>query len=91
MVYRNATIKNILKNKEVQLLDSFFGSLPESSFSEKIYKLRKMHGLSREDFGDRIGRHSATIKSWEFGEKKPTNTSLKKILSAFGLGEAYFE
>lgn len=85
MVYSNATLTNILTNKEVSLLDSLYSGLPEDSVSDKLYKLRKINGLSLEAFAGRIDRSISAVKSWEDGEITPTQTSIKKVCTAFEL------
>ena len=84
-MYSIVTLREIFTNSEVNLLEGLYGNLPEDSFSDVIYKLRKMHGLSREVFAERVNRHASTIKEWEDGVKTPTRTSIEKVCTVFGL------
>jgi DNA-binding XRE family transcriptional regulator len=85
-----ATLSGILKSKEVGLSVSLYGGLPESSIGEKIYKLRKIHGLGLEAFAERIEGSVTAIRSWEDNSKIPSKTSLGKICSAFDMDISYF-
>jgi transcriptional regulator with XRE-family HTH domain len=80
-----------MKDEEIRLINSLYQNLPESSFPEKIYKLRKMKDLNREDLAKKVNVHVSTIQGWERGIKTPTRTSIKKICSAFELDISYFE
>lgn len=75
----------MLKYEEVKLFESLYGNLPEDSFPEKIYKLRKINGMSLESFAEKVGVHISTIKAWEEGSKAPNKRSIKKICDTFGL------
>ena len=81
----NTTFRKILENKEIRLLHSVYGNLPEDNIAEKIYKLRKMHGLNLREFADRVSRHPTSIIGWEEGKKIPMEASIEKICSVFEL------
>jgi DNA-binding transcriptional regulator YiaG len=85
VIYRNTTLKDIWENKEIRLFDSLYGNLPESTIGDRIYKIRKINNLSREDFANKVGVHCATIKNWEYGFKTPQKTKIKKLCSVFGV------
>lgn len=49
------------------------------SFGEKILKLRKKHGLSQEELGEKIKVTRQTISNWELGETSPNPEQLKLL------------
>jgi DNA-binding transcriptional regulator YiaG len=90
LVYSNATLQHILKNKQVRLFDSLYGNLPEGNIGEKIHKLRMLNGLGLVAFGRRVGCSVSAIISWEDEGQVPSNKSIENICSSFGLDKGYF-
>ena len=89
-VNNNATFKetfSILKND----LSLLYSILPGDSIAVRIYKLRKLHGLSFKEFGERVGVGDSTGYKWENEITDPNEESLDKIIKAFGLRVNYFE
>ena len=91
MMNKNATLKSILKNKEISLINNLYCNLPNDTISEKIYKLRKRNGLSREELAHKAKFGKSSIRSWERGVKTPNKISIQKICTVFDLDIAYFE
>lgn len=49
------------------------------NLGEKILELRKKHGLSQEQLGEKINVTRQTISNWELGETSPNPEQLKLI------------
>lgn len=54
-------------------------------FADKIQALRAERALSRRAFGDLVGVSSETVRSWEKGRRRPSDTALALISSRLGL------
>lgn len=54
-------------------------------FSEKLRKLRKEHGLTQQQFGEKTGLATVTVRQYESGKRKPNFEALLKIAQVFGL------
>jgi len=52
---------------------------------ERLKYLRKILGLSQEEFGGRIGKSLRTIQYWEAGTVQIPDTALKLISQVFGV------
>ena len=46
---------------------------------DKILELRKKHGLSQEELGEKIDVTRQTISNWELGETSPNPDQLKLL------------
>lgn len=55
---------------------------------EEIWSSRKEMGLSREEFGNRLGVSGSTVYRWEKGLGKPSKLAIKMIKSVL---ESYLE
>ena len=89
-VNSNAMFKetfSILKND----LSLLYSILPGDSISIRIYKLRKLHGLSFKEFGEKVGIGDATGYKWENAITEPNEESLDKVIKAFDLNKDYFD
>lgn len=62
----------------------------EKDFSEKVKALRKIHGLSQEEFGRRIGVAKSTICHYERGTNMPTLDTLGRMAFEFKTPASYF-
>ena len=51
----------------------------KKKMGDKIYRIRKMAGLSQEEFAEKIGVTRQTVSNWELGEKLPRSDKIKKI------------
>ena len=51
-------------------------------FGERLSKLRRLKGVSQEEFADRCGIHRTYIGALERGEKSPTLNTIEKIANA---------
>lgn len=49
------------------------------TLGEKVLKLRKQHGLSQEELGDKINVTRQTISNWELNITSPNPDQLKKL------------
>lgn len=54
-------------------------------FSNKIYELRKKHGLSQEQLAEKVGVARQTISKWELGETSPDIKQTQIISQIFGV------
>jgi len=50
-----------------------------------IKAIRKEHSLSQKDFGLLFGFSARTVSDWECGNTEPDLTTIKNIVSHFGL------
>lgn len=67
-----------------------YSNLPENTLAEKIYKLRKIKGLSQKQFAKVTGVGYSCIPKYESGNFKASKENLEKICIAFNLLENYF-
>jgi len=56
-----------------------------SDIGKRIRELRKILGLTQEQFGERIGKSWRTIQDWEAGKSNIPDHTLKFISSTFGV------
>ncbi len=56
-----------------------------SRFGEKLYKLRKRHGISLKQFGDKLGVSKSYIWKLEQGKRMPNVVMVIKIADIFGI------
>lgn len=52
------------------------------SLSERLFELRRQHGLSQQAMADAIGIHANSWKKYETGQAQPSIDILKKIAVA---------
>lgn len=67
-----------------------YKDLPESTISEKITKLRKMHNLEKEELAQLLGLHLDTVIGWEIENVMPKPENIKLICESFNLSLKYF-
>ena len=60
------------------------------NYSAQIYKIRKIEGLSQEEFGNKIGVSRQMVSKWEMGESSPRTDKINKICTTFGITPAEF-
>lgn len=53
--------------------------------SKKMKTLRRLHGLTQQDLGDKIGQSKQSIYNYENGKKEPTMKTLYKIAEALDI------
>ena len=53
------------------------------TYSERIKELRKAHGLSQAEMGEKIGFSKATVGMWEVGNRRPTIDALDRMSQLF--------
>ncbi len=56
---------------------------------KKIRQLRKEHGLTQSELGQKIGVIKQTISSWENGVSSPSNEVLAELAHLFGVSTDY--
>ncbi|MGB9791757.1 MAG: recombinase family protein [Thermacetogeniaceae bacterium] len=56
-----------------------FENLPESTWAEKVKKLRMMKGLTQQEFADMLGINVKTLRNWERGIKQPSVEYFRKV------------
>ncbi|WFF38007.1 XRE family transcriptional regulator [Moraxella nasibovis] len=56
-----------------------------STFSERLYKLRKEKKLARDALGTKIGVSKTAIKNWEDGENMPKVEHVQALAKFFGV------
>lgn len=54
-------------------------------FPQKLMELRRSHGLSQEQLGEKIGVTRQTISKWELGQTTPEMEKLAAISDLFGV------
>ena len=52
-------------------------------FADKLYKLRKEHGLSQGELGDKLNVTRQTISKWELGGSMPDTSNLLELCKLF--------
>lgn len=58
---------------------------------QKIYQLRKAHGMTLEELGNRIGVGKSTIKKWEDGKiSNMRRDKIAKLSEVFQVSPTYF-
>jgi transcriptional regulator with XRE-family HTH domain len=57
---------------------------------ERLKELRKVLGLSQNEFSDRILVGSSTLAMWELGSRKIKDIHISKICSEFNVNEEWF-
>lgn len=55
------------------------------TFKEKIVKLRKMKGLTQDDFASAVGVSRQAVYKWECGQSYPEVAKLLEIKMLFGI------
>lgn len=55
------------------------------TFSEKLTELRKSHGWSQEELGERLGVTRQTVSKWELGSTTPEMEKLAAMGELFGI------
>ncbi len=56
-----------------------------SNIGQRIKELRKMLGLTQEEFANRIGRSRISIAQYEAGKRTPDESTLRLISQTFGV------
>ena len=79
----------MVNSEKIRLYESLYGNLPDDSITAKIYKLRKTNGLSLSDFAAKVGISVSAVQDWE-AMGTPSQASIEKICSAFGLDVSEF-
>lgn len=54
-------------------------------FGERIYNLRKKHGLSQEEFADNLGVSRQAVSKWETGQSVPDSEKAAAMAKFFGV------
>lgn len=54
-------------------------------YSTQIYKIRKLEGLSQEEFGNKIGVSRQMVSKWEMGISSPRTDKINTICTVFGI------
>lgn len=54
-------------------------------YSTQIYKIRKLEGLSQEEFGNKIGVSRQMVSRWEMGISSPRTDKINTICTTFGI------
>ncbi|NMF04599.1 helix-turn-helix transcriptional regulator [Clostridium beijerinckii] len=80
---KTATFKSVFKDTENQA-STLYTTLPETNNAQKIYKLRKMSGLSQKQFAQKIGIGYSSLCKYEIGYKI-SESNKKKICDYFDL------
>lgn len=55
------------------------------SFSEKLYMLRTVKGISQKELADTLGVAQSSINYWEKGQRDPSISIVEKIADYFGI------
>ena len=54
-------------------------------FKDRVRQLRKEHGLTQKELGEKTGLATVTIQQYELGNRKPNFTALLKLAEVFHL------
>ncbi|WP_230141211.1 helix-turn-helix domain-containing protein, partial [Clostridium neonatale] len=65
-----------------------YNSLPENTLAEKIYKIRKLNGLTQKEFAQKANIGYTSLCKYEIGYKA-SKVNLIKICSAFNISLTY--
>lgn len=52
---------------------------------EKLYELRKQHGMTQKEFSEKAGVSRVAVARWEQGIREPKVSQLKKIALSFDI------
>jgi len=63
----------------------FSASCLSMEIAQRLKLLRKMLGLSQEDFANKLGKSLRTIQNWESGKTIPNDKTLRLISKTFGV------
>lgn len=55
----------------------------------RIKQIRKEHGLTQADFGERVGITYSAVSSLELGKSSPSGQTVKAICREFGINEEW--
>ena len=89
-LYQSDTWKSIFSPSTYNIYKCLYSSLPEKTFEEKIFKLRKVNNLERKDLAKILDLHLDTVLKWESGEMQPKPKNIKNICYKFNLTLSYF-
>jgi DNA invertase Pin-like site-specific DNA recombinase/DNA-binding transcriptional regulator YiaG len=89
-VNKTTTFKKVFEPLKLLISDTYY-DLPETNYSEKIYKLRIINNLSRHEFAKMCDIGYTSICLYETGTRKPNNINLAKIREVFRLNKNYFK
>ena len=81
---RNATFKNIFS--DTYITDTLYEELPEITFAERIYKIRKSYGLTQRQFAKKCGIGYTSLCKYETGYKA-CDKNIIKICEACGINK----
>ena len=56
--------------------------------AEQIAALRKKHGFSQEELGEKLGVSRQAVSKWENGTAAPSTTNLMAMAKLFGVEAA---
>ena len=59
------------------------------NLSNKIYEMRKAHGLSQEQLAEKLGVSRQSVSKWESGESIPELERLVEISKLFNVSTDY--
>ena len=57
----------------------------EKGIAQAIYRLRKSHNLTQEEFGKKLGYAQRTVSDWEKGYTEPNVEAIRKIKTTFDI------
>lgn len=87
-VFKTATFKKVF-TPIISNGSLLYSDLPEKTVTQKIYKLRKLSGLTQREFAAVCCIGYSSVCKYELGSK-PSSKNLKKICIAFNLKSKYF-
>jgi DNA-binding XRE family transcriptional regulator len=87
----SATFKKVFTNID-EKISTLYTMLPEDTFAQKVYKLRKLHNLSQKEFSLKIGIGYTTLCRYELdSHANASKENLLKICKYFDLDLKYFD
>ncbi len=59
--------------------------MQKNNLKDNLYKLRQQHGLSQEEFAEKIGVSRQAVSKWERGEAYPDTENLIVIAETYNV------
>ncbi len=77
------------KKKPGPVIGTKFSDVKRSAVGERLFKTRRVRGLSQEELGKKVNHSKRMIAHYESAEGNPTITILKQLADALGVTVSY--
>ena len=61
-----------------------------ATIGEKIFRLRRQHGISQEELADKINVTRQAVSKWETGSAVPNSENITALCKLFNVSADYF-